>query len=413
MMKFAHFSDCHIGGWREEKLRALSLQSFQVAVDLCLREGVEFVVISGDLFNTSVPSIDAMKVVAGGMRKLQHHGVRVYVIPGSHDYSPSGKTMLDVLERSGLCVNVFKFNREEGTLSFVVDEKTNTHIAGMVGLKGGLEKFDYMKLKKKNLEEPHDGLKVFLFHSLLTEFKPVDFEMVDSEPLMSLPKHFHYYAGGHPHFVFQRDMGAHGYGLMTYPGPLFPNNFRELERLQHGGFYVVDVGNAFRCTAKHIPVALKEIVSFTFSADGKSADDVGKEIESALHHGVSDAIVTVRVEGCLRAGKASDIPFKKIFDSCEASLVLKNTHKLTTQELAEVVVEKGSVHDVEERLLLSHAEQFPVHFLGHRDGVALARALMQLLDKEKLDGERLSDFEDRILSDVVKELRLEALLHED
>ena len=244
-MKFAHFSDCHIGGWREEKLRLLSIQSFAVAVEKCLEEKVDFILIAGDLFNTSVPSIDAIKMVTVGMKKLVDAGVRIYVIPGSHDYSPSGKTMLEVLEKSGLCTIVFKFH--EGKLTFTLD-KTGTKLTGMIGLRGGLEKFDYMKLDRTPLEK-EDGFKIFLFHSLITEFKPVDFEMVDSEPLMSLPKNFHYYAGGHPHMVFQRDMRKEGYGLMTYPGPLFPNNFKELEKLKHGGFYIVDVDA--RRTALH------------------------------------------------------------------------------------------------------------------------------------------------------------------
>ena len=38
------------------------------------------------------------------------YNIEVYVIPGSHDFSPSGKTMLDVLENSGLVINVNKMD---------------------------------------------------------------------------------------------------------------------------------------------------------------------------------------------------------------------------------------------------------------------------------------------------------------
>ena len=50
-MKFAHMSDCHVGGWREEKLKELSINAFEQAVDECIKENVAFVLISGDFFN--------------------------------------------------------------------------------------------------------------------------------------------------------------------------------------------------------------------------------------------------------------------------------------------------------------------------------------------------------------------------
>jgi len=410
MVKFAHLSDCHIGGWREEKLRELSIESFSAAAEKCIESNVDFVVIAGDLFNTSVPSIDALKMVTSRLKKLHENGIMVYVIPGSHDYSPSGKTMLEVLERGGLCKIVFKFNRENGRLEITTDEKTGAKLAGMVGLRGGLERFDYMKLDKSNLEN-EKGMKIFLFHSLITEFKPVDFDMVDSEPLMSLPKGFHYYAGGHPHMVFKRDMTDDGYGMMTYPGPLFPNNFKELENLRSGGFYIVKVEANGRCNVEHQKIELKRVVPLAFDAEGKSAAAVGKEIREAFsENNIDDAIVTVRVEGCLSEGKTNDIPFKEIFDKCGAYIVLKNTYKLVSKEFAEVNVQSGNVAEIEDDVIRQQAKQFNVNFLGKNDGTELAKLLMHVFDKEKLEGERVNDFEGRVFSDAVKELGLDGVL---
>jgi len=42
------------------------------------------------------------------MRKIP-----VYLISGSHDYSASGGTFLDLLEASGMCINVGNHNVEE------------------------------------------------------------------------------------------------------------------------------------------------------------------------------------------------------------------------------------------------------------------------------------------------------------
>jgi len=103
-MKFAHLADCHIGSWRDPKLKDISTIAFQKAIDKCIEESVDFILISGDLFNTSLPRIDNLKTVVGTFKQLKDKNIPVYIIPGSHDYSPSGKTMLDVLE------NVLKVN---------------------------------------------------------------------------------------------------------------------------------------------------------------------------------------------------------------------------------------------------------------------------------------------------------------
>ena len=100
-MKYAHFADVHIGSWREPKLNNLSTMAFVKAVDHCILQGVDFILIAGDLFNTSLPSIDKLKTVVKKLKELRIKQIPVYIVAGSHDYSPSGKTMLEVIEEAG------------------------------------------------------------------------------------------------------------------------------------------------------------------------------------------------------------------------------------------------------------------------------------------------------------------------
>src|SRR3989344_4294546 len=136
-MKYAHLADLHLGSWREEKIRDLSAQSFLKAIDQCIADNVNFILFSGDIFNTSLPSIDTLKLVAEKLRELQSNNIPVYVIAGSHDFSPSGKTMIEVLEKAGLVINVCKgqINPEtkELELQFTVDKRTGTKITGILG----------------------------------------------------------------------------------------------------------------------------------------------------------------------------------------------------------------------------------------------------------------------------------------
>ena len=101
-------ADLHIGSWRDPKLRNTSTVAFEKAIDECVLEKVDFILFSGDLFNTTLPGIDNLKRVVKKLKSLVEFKIPVYVVPGSHDYSPSGKTMIDVLEEAGLLINVFK-----------------------------------------------------------------------------------------------------------------------------------------------------------------------------------------------------------------------------------------------------------------------------------------------------------------
>ena len=103
-MKFAHLADCHIGSWRDPKLRDISTEAFVKAVDTCIEKEVDFILIAGDLFHTSLPSIDRLKQTVIKLKQLKDKNIPVYIIAGSHDFSPSGKTMLDVLENAGLVI---------------------------------------------------------------------------------------------------------------------------------------------------------------------------------------------------------------------------------------------------------------------------------------------------------------------
>ena len=392
-MKFAHLADCHVGGWREDSLKQLSIQAFTTAIEMCVQERVDFIIVAGDLFNNSLPAIDALKEVAKALKRAQDNKIRVYLVPGSHDYSPSGKTMLDVLEQSGLCVNVYTFN--DGFLSFTVDGPTGVKLTGMCGLSGGLEKLKYKELALANLEE-EKGFKIFLFHTLLEEFKPPQFSQIEGEPVASLPKNFDYYAGGHPHFVFQTK--KEGYGLITYPGPLFPNNFKELEELKHGGFYIVDE----YLRIKHIPVTLKDTIPLYINADGKLPSQIEQEIKHSFQsQDFTDKIITLRVEGTLDSGKPADIPFKELFSLLpRAYCILKNTTKLTTKELTEIPVDQGHVENVEEKIIEEHLGQITSAIIPREKELEFTTNLIRLFEKEKDEGERTIDFEQRIINDI-------------
>ncbi len=394
-MKFAHIADVHIGGWREPKLSDLSVKAFKKSVKICISRQVDFVLIAGDLFNTSLPSIDRLKVVVHYLRKLKNNDINVYIIAGSHDFSPSGKTMLEVLEEAGLVINVVKGKIVDNKLklNFTIDGKTGAKITGMLGKKGMLEKKYYENLLKHNLEK-EEGYKIFMFHSALQEFKPPELANMDAHPLSLLPKHFNYYAGGHVHYIFSKE--EKDYGLITYPGALFPNNFAEMEKYGKGGFYIVEDDKL-----EYVDIELHPHVGIKIDVNHNTPLEVENMLlKKVTESDVQNSIVTIRLKGILENGKISDIDFNRIFErgyEKGAFFVMKNTSALKTAEFEELKIEAVEAKVVEDNLIKEHLGQIQ---LGIDDEEKLIHQLMRTLNTYKQEGERVIDFEKRVIDDM-------------
>jgi len=404
-MKFAHLADCHIGSWRDAKLRDISTRAFVKAIDMCVEKKVDFILIAGDLFNTSFPRLDNLKIVAGKLNRLKEIGIPVYIVPGSHDYSPSGRTILEVLEEAGLFVNVFKSTVENNRLklNFTVDKKTGVKITGMLGKRGALERAYYRNMIVKHLEE-EKGYKIFMFHSGIDELKPKDMENVISQPLSLLPKNFDYYAGGHIHIV--EDKQVEGYGKIAYPGPLFPNSFAELEKLEGGGFYIVEDG---KLTWE--PIQIYNVWKMHLNCDGKTPGKVKEEIlEKIKGHEFNNTIVLMRVSGTLENGKPHDINFREIFTELynkSAYFVMKSTSMVKTKDFEEIKVKSGSAEEVEDVLVTEHLGQVKIDGMDLKKEEELVRDMIDVLSSEKNEGETNADFERRIRVEMKKVLDIE------
>ena len=405
-MSFAHLADVHIGAWRDPAMKRLGLEAFEKAVSIILGRKPDFVLIAGDLFNTAMPGIDHLKHVVILLRKLKEAGMPVYAVPGSHDYSPTGRTILDVLEEAELLVNVMKGEVADDKLKlkFTVDKKTGAKITGVRGRKGSLEKKEFEKLDAEPLEE-ESGFKIFMFHTALDELKPAELEMMDSMPARELPRNFDYYAGGHVHIVKHKSIS--NYKNLVYPGPVFPANFYELWKLGRGGFYFYDNGKL-----EFMPVEMKAVVKLGLDADGKSAQMVSHELEDlAEKNECKDAIVLIRIKGKLKSGKPSDIRFRKVFEELynkHAYFVMRNTSSLSSQEFEQVQVHQGTAEEVEEEIIKRHLEKTGRTGKDalYKDEQEVIKNLLSILSEEEKEGEKKYEYKARISQEVDKVLEL-------
>ncbi len=398
-MKFSHIADCHIGSWKEEKLNNISTEAFIRALDISVSENVDFILIAGDIFNTALPAIEKLKAATKKLREIKEKGIPVYIIPGSHDFSPTGKTMLDVLEHAGLFINVMKgtiTQENKLRLKFTINQKTGAKITGILGKKGSLEKNYYEHLDTKAIEE-EPGFKIFMFHSAITELKPAELEKMEAAPVSFLPKGCEYYAGGHVHIV--KTATLDGYKNIVYPGPLFPNNFAELEKLGNGGFYIYDNGEL-----KYIPIIIHPTIAIHEEAKQQTPREVEQQLLKEIENkDPTNAIVTIRVRGELREGKTSDINFRKIKEILEqrgAYFVMKNTNLLKAKEFEEIAIKGENTADIEQKVIEEHSGQFQSELLSKEEQQQLTETLLHILNTEKQEGERVVDFENRLRKDV-------------
>ena len=402
-MKFAHMADVHIGAWRDPKLKELSVKAFTSAIDLCIEKKIDFVLISGDLFHTSIPSIDGLKAVVKKLKQLKNKNIPAYIVAGSHDFSPSGKTMLDVLEEAELVKDVFRGDIKDNQilLKFTKDEKTETLLTGMLGKKGMLEKEYYESIGNREELEKQEGFKIFLFHTAITELKPKELEKMDSNPISFLPKGFNYYAGGHVHIVEQKSL--EGYKNVVYPGPVFPANFAELEKLETGGIYIFEDNKTI-----YEPIKIINTCSIKVDAEHRTPEQVEADILQKIEQQeFINTILLLRVEGKLKSGRPSDIDFKKIFAEVYekgAFFVMKNTIKLTSEEFEEIKITSSSVDELEDTLIKEHIGQINTSF-SDREG-DIIKSLMKILGEDKNEGERVHQYQARLKSEVQKLLDL-------
>lgn len=394
--KFAHMADCHIGGWREPKLHDAAAKAFSKATDICIEEDIDFAVIAGDLFNNAIPSIENLKSAISDLKKLNNQNIPVYIVAGSHDFSSSGKTIIDALERAGLVINLVKGDIIENKLKlkFTNDIRTGAKLAGMIGKKGMLEKRFYDALDYSI--EREQGFKIFVYHSAITEMLPKELKDIDSMSSAILPNGFDYYAGGHVHIISNMKKGD---ANIVFPGPLFPNSFAELEKLEHGGFYIVDVeqsDNNTTLTPVYKKILIHNYAKIDINCDNKTPAEINDELEQSIKdREFFGCIVTIRLHGLMKSGKPSEVKFDNIFSTIYgkgAYLVMRSTTQLDNQKELRITANEPGNNDIENEIIANS--------IKNESQQSLTRNLIKALSSEKLEGEKKDDYDARITEDI-------------
>lgn len=414
MPKFAHMSDVHIGAFRQPELKELLLTSFDRAIDMCIQEAVEFVIISGDIFDSNIPDLISVKRATRKIREARERGIRFYVIYGSHDSSPNYASIVDVLDSAGLFTKVEKSRKFDGEvqLEFVHDQ-SGVSLCGISGKKLSMDRSDYEALAKGPLEK-EPGVKIFVFHTAVEELKPKSLQMMSGVPSGYLPEGFDYYAGGHVHEHSLNSLW--GRKCVAFPGPLFAADFRDLEPMAMGverGFYIVDFDETGVKKVNFTSIKVADVVELAYTAEGKSSKQVQSDLSALVGNAsVEGVVVLLKVSGQLSSGKTSDIDFADLRRRLTAKgpvCVLPNYSQLTSKEQVPIYAPLKSVQATEReafvRGIKSVSSTEPK--LQGEKGVELSVDLLRTLKEEKRENETKAEYVARTESSGLGVLDLE------
>lgn len=230
-MKFAHLADSHLG-FRQYGLQEREKDLYEVfdkIIDKIIEEDVDFVIHSGDLFQSAKPSPNALLAFQKGLLRLKGAGIPMYAIAGNHD---------SLLSKNAIPPQVLfkKFG-----LKLISPINTN-YVHDDIFI-GGLPFFpssknDSMKSVLANLSSKAEEYEksILVLHQGLDKYLPVGYEL----EIGDIPDNFDYYALGHIHSYIEDDFGK---GKLVYPSSMDILRSSEYnDYLKNGkGFVVVDL----------------------------------------------------------------------------------------------------------------------------------------------------------------------------
>ncbi len=227
-MKFSHISDTHLGliQYGLEEREQDIYNSFNQAIDISIKDKVDFVIFAGDIFHTPTPSGTAILQMANALKRLKQSGIESFFILGEHDISRVRTTPIPYVYHN------LEFSKYIGREEPVYYK--NVMIIGLDKIrKNEMEGLEEKFSKLESLANKHNGHKILVLHQGIAEVNKFAGEINSTD----LPKNFTYYAMGHLHDKFLKQY-KHLKGPLAYPGSTdMTSNQGDVEK----GFFEIDI----------------------------------------------------------------------------------------------------------------------------------------------------------------------------
>lgn len=221
-MKIQHTSDLHIGKYiGTYDLKEDTEYVLNQVVDTAIKERVEVVLISGDIFDRPNPSEEAIKMYVSFLKALLDKNIKIIAISGNHDSGIRLSAYKDILGKGYLVEGEFNSPMRKVSLSdeygqvnfYMLPFFTPFIVKSNLKLEKGLENYDLAMdeiIKRENIDTSQRN--IILAHQFVAGFKfggsEEDFSYSNGDEknvagvgIISLDKfqNFDYVALGHIH----------------------------------------------------------------------------------------------------------------------------------------------------------------------------------------------------------------------
>ncbi|MGI0003162.1 MAG: metallophosphoesterase family protein, partial [Nitrosopumilaceae archaeon] len=229
-MLFSHISDTHLGlvQYGSEEREDDVYRAFNQAIDTSIKDHVDFVIFSGDIFHVPNPNGTAIIQMANALKRLKQNKIDSFFILGEHDISRIRTTPIPYVYHN------LEFSKYIGLGNPL--EYKNILLVGFDKIrKNEMQAFEEKFADIDKIAKNHSGQKILVMHQGITEFNKFAGELLSTD----LPKNFTYYAMGHLHDHNIKHF-SHLSGPIVYPGSIELTTSEGIKETEKG-FFEVDV----------------------------------------------------------------------------------------------------------------------------------------------------------------------------
>ena len=282
-MLFSHISDTHLGlvQYGSEEREQDVYHVFNQAIDISIKDHVDFVIFAGDIFHVPNPNGTSIVQMANALKRLKKNNIDSFFILGEHDISRIRATPIPYVYHN------LEFSKYIGQ-----GNPINYKGVLLVGFdkirKTEMPQFEEKFRAVDQIASKHTGHKILVMHQGITEFNKFAGELQSTD----LPKNFTYYAMGHLHDHDIKQFN-HLSGPVAYPGSIeltTSEGIREIKK----GFFEVDISGK---EIKNNWIELDTRQQFSFKTNYNELAKLVNEISAKIGNIERKPIVEIKIQG--------------------------------------------------------------------------------------------------------------------
>ena len=282
-MLFSHISDTHLGliQYNSEERENDIYDAFNQAIDISIKDHVNFVIFAGDIFHTPNPSGTAIMHMAHALKKLKKNNIDSFFVLGEHDISRIRSYPVP-----------YVFHKLE--FSQYIGEGNPTYYKDVLIIgfdkirKSEMQDFESRFKEVDAIAKEHKGHKILVMHQGITEANKFAGELSTND----LPKNFTYYAMGHLHDKFLKSF-SNLKGSIAYPGSIELTTSEGIKNTKKGFFQVDISGTEAKPEWIELNIRPQVSASTNFEDLTKTVDEILEQI----HESTKKPIIELKIQG--------------------------------------------------------------------------------------------------------------------